>query len=219
MNEINTLNGLATGIREKHQAALDAAANAVSLAREAGELLIQAKVQVAHGQWAQWLKANVQFSERTAQGYMRLVRELPKLDDEKAQRVAVMPLRQALKAIADQDDVKVEYDPELEAYRITLDIQAAVRDWNYSTALLLDKQQGADHGQACYLLDGIEWKYTTRMECYREGLHRIAAAGLAYASPLYQAALKAVSVMEDLGRDVIELREIQAEIRKEDAHA
>lgn len=219
MNEITTLNGLANGIREKHQAALDAAANAVSLAREAGELLIQAKAQVAHGHWAQWLKANVPFSERTAQGYMRLVRELPKLDDEKAQRVAVMPLRQALKAIADQDDVKVEYDPELEAYRITLDIQAAVRDWNYSTALLLDNQQGADHGQACYLLDGIEWKYNTRMECYREGLHRIAAAGLAYASPLYQAALKAVSAMEDLGRDVIELREIQAEIRKEDAHA
>ena len=218
MNEITTLNGLATGIREKHQAALDAAANAVSLAREAGELLIQAKAQVEHGQWANWLNANVQFSERTAQGYMRLVRELPKLDDEKAQRVAVMPLRQALKAIADQDDVKVEYDPELEAFRIVMDIQSAVSDWNYSTSVLHGGQPG-DVGHACFLLDQIEWKYTTRMECYREGLHRIASSGLSYASKPYQSALKAVAVMDDLGRELMELRRIWSELNGEQIHA
>lgn len=205
MNEITTLNGLATGIREKHQAALDAAANAVSLAREAGELLIQAKAQVAHGHWADWLKANVPFSERTAQGYMRLVRELPKLDDEKAQRVADLPLRRALKAIADQDDVRLEYDPELEACRIVADIQAAVSDWNKSTSILSGTQEG-DPKHAAFLLVAVEKKHSARMECYREGLHRIAAAGVAFTSPIYQAALKAISVMEDLGREIAEVR-------------
>jgi hypothetical protein len=218
MSEITTLNGLATGIREKHQAALSAAANAVSLAREAGELLIQAKAQVEHGQWAEWLKANVPFSERTAQGYMRLVRELPKLDDEKAQRVAVMPLRKALRAIADQDDVKVEYDPQLEALRIVLDIRGAIRDWNESTSIL-DGQKNGDISHAVFLFDQLEWKCSTRMEIYREALHRIAAAGLAYASAPYQAALKAVSEMESLGKDVADIRKAQAEVRKEEAHA
>jgi hypothetical protein len=211
MNELMNLDGLAFGIRDKHQAALSAAANAVSLAREAGELLIQAKGQVAHGQWAEWLKANVPFSERTAQGYMRLVRELPKLDDEKAQRVAVMPLRKALRAIADQDDVKVEYDPQLEALRIVLDIRGAIRDWNESTSIL-DGQKNGDISHAVFLFDQLEWKCSTRMEIYREALHRIAAAGLAYASPIYQAAIRAVSEMESLARDV-------AEIRKEEANA
>ena len=211
MNELMNLEGLASGIRDKHQAALSAAANAVSLAREAGELLIKAKAQVEHGQWAEWLKANVPFSERTAQGYMRLVRELPKLDPEKAQRVAVMPLRKALRAIADQDDVRVEYDPEFEALRIVMDIRGAIRDWNESTSILSGSNDG-DMGHAVFLFNQLEWKCNARMGLYREGLHRIAAAGLAYASPIYQAAIKAVSEMESLARDVAEIRKEETNV-------
>lgn len=146
--EITTLSTLADGIRQKHQAALDTAANAVTLAREAGELLIQAKAQVDHGQWSDWLKANVQFSERTAQGYMRLAREIPKLCEEKAQHIEVFPLRQALKAISSQQDVKIEYDPELEAFRIYHDIKEAVDDWNYATSILIGVKDG-DISMAC----------------------------------------------------------------------
>lgn len=218
MNELTTLNTLAIDIKDKHQAALDAYDNAVSLAREAGELLIQAKAQVEHGQWAEWLKTNVPFSERTAQGYMRLVRELPKLDPEKAQRVAVMPLRKALRAIADQDDVKVEYDPEFEALRIVMDIRGAIRDWNESTSILSGSNDG-DMSHAVFLFNELEWKCNARMDLYREGLHRIAASGLAYASTAYQAALKAVSEMESLSRDVSEIRALGAESRQEESHA
>lgn len=216
--EITTLTTLANGIRQKHQAALDAAANAVTLAREAGELLIEAKAQVEHGQWSDWLKANVQFSERTAQGYMRLARELPKLDHEKAQHVAVLPLRQALRAISSQQDVKIEYDPELEAFRICQDINEAVIDWNYATSILIGEKDG-DISTACSFIDMIEHKHKARMGFYREGLHRIASAGLAYAHPLYQTALKAVSTMESLGHEISEIRAIQADIRSEANHA
>ena len=45
---------------------------------EAGRLLIQAKDQVGHGGWLPWLKANTSVSERTAQAYMKVARDLPK---------------------------------------------------------------------------------------------------------------------------------------------
>ena len=37
----------------------------VEQARVCGELLIQAKSQVAHGEWEAWIKANCPFSPRT----------------------------------------------------------------------------------------------------------------------------------------------------------
>ena len=205
MNAITPLPTLAQNIKEKHSAALEAATNAVNLAKEAGGLLIQAKGQVNHGEWADWLKANVAFSERTAQGYMRQARQLPKLDGEKAQRVAGLPLREALKALADREEHRVEYDPEIDAARIILDIQDAIRDWNASAAILLGEVDG-DINLALLLFHQLEWKCAVRMDCYREGLHRLASAGVSYASPLYQAALKAVSEMESLGRDLAEIR-------------
>ena len=96
----STTNSLAVEIREKHRQATECASQAVQLAREAGDLLIQAKAALPHGQWGTWVKENCDLSERTAQSYMRLSREIPKLDGAKAQRVADLPLRQALKELA-----------------------------------------------------------------------------------------------------------------------
>jgi hypothetical protein len=44
----------------------------VERAFDAGELLIEAKRQLQHGQWLPWLRDHVEISERTAQRYMRL---------------------------------------------------------------------------------------------------------------------------------------------------
>jgi hypothetical protein len=38
----------------------------------AGELLIEAKSLLKHGEWGNWLTENASFTERTAQSYMRL---------------------------------------------------------------------------------------------------------------------------------------------------
>jgi phage N-6-adenine-methyltransferase len=88
--------GLATRIRAEHEAAQSAMRSAVSHAVEAGKLLMEAKRTVGHGGWEAWVRDSCGFSERTAQGYMRLAR----LDPEKAQRVALLSLREALKALA-----------------------------------------------------------------------------------------------------------------------
>jgi hypothetical protein len=100
MNELTDSTQLAALIREKHQAAQATAAQAVELARQAGELLLQAKAQLPHGAWAAWLAEHCQIADRTARDYMRLARELPRLDAAKRRRVADLPVRQALKALA-----------------------------------------------------------------------------------------------------------------------
>jgi hypothetical protein len=43
--------------------------------RQAGQMLIEAKDQLAHGAWGRWLAKNFDLSARTAQDYMRLARE------------------------------------------------------------------------------------------------------------------------------------------------
>ena len=97
---LNELAEFAEQIRTHHEHAQAAAGKAIEHARLAGECLIQAKARIRQGKWLPWLQTNCQVSERTAQADMRLARELPKLDGAKAQRVADLPLRQAMAVLA-----------------------------------------------------------------------------------------------------------------------
>ena len=91
---------LAAGINRCIREAETAARTAVELAIEAGQQLNAAKEHVPHGQWESWLAENVEAAPRTAQAYMRLARQVPLLPAEEAQRVADLPLREAMRAIA-----------------------------------------------------------------------------------------------------------------------
>jgi hypothetical protein len=92
-----TLSDLATRIKTEHRLVGEAMTHAIA----AGNLLIDAKAKVPHGQWLSWLEANCcEISERTAQLYMRVAKELPKLDPEKAQRVADLSFRESVKQLA-----------------------------------------------------------------------------------------------------------------------
>jgi hypothetical protein len=86
----------ASAICAEHDAAQASARDAVAHAIRAGELLIDAKASLKHGEFNAWLAANVTFSERTARGYMRLAG----LDEAKRQRVADMSLRGALRSLS-----------------------------------------------------------------------------------------------------------------------
>lgn len=67
-----TLTDLAAQINANHQAAIKHATTALEHACRAGELLTQAKSQVAHGGWLEWLAANCEVSPRQAQRYMKV---------------------------------------------------------------------------------------------------------------------------------------------------
>ena len=95
-----SLNDLAVKINAEHKRAEQSAKNAIAHALKAGELLIAAKSKVEHGEWLPWLEQHCTVSERTAQAYMRIAKEWPKLDAPKAQRVADLSFRETLKALA-----------------------------------------------------------------------------------------------------------------------
>ncbi len=71
----------------------------VHAAVRAGQLLIEAKAALPHGEFEAWITSNCTVAPRTAQAYMRLATKLKTLPPAEAQRVADLPLREALKAI------------------------------------------------------------------------------------------------------------------------
>ena len=104
MDELNlmlpTLPDLAARIDAAVVEAEEHARSAVDAAVRAGRLLSEAKEQLPHGQWEQWIISNCAVAPRTAQAYMRLAARLAELPKEEAQRVADLPLRAAITAIA-----------------------------------------------------------------------------------------------------------------------
>ena len=99
-----SLPDLAADIRRAHASCVDAFGRGLRHAVEAGTLLIRAKGQVPHGAWLTWLATHCELSDRLAQKYMRVARDLPKLeaaDPANTPRVADLSLRQALDLIAE----------------------------------------------------------------------------------------------------------------------
>lgn len=100
MNKIAELKDISNEINVAHNKVVEACRSSVGHAIKAGELLIKAKSVVIHGEWGNWLKDNLILSKRTAQAYMRLAREYPKLEASNTQHVADLPLRDAIQVIS-----------------------------------------------------------------------------------------------------------------------
>ena len=100
MNQIiSNENDYAARINEEHSRAFEKAQDALNHARMAGELLIEAKGLLKHGEWGNWLAENVSFSESTAQNYMRLAKNWDRL--VKSPTVGDLGLRKALSLLSD----------------------------------------------------------------------------------------------------------------------
>lgn len=94
---------LAAAIRAEVDAAEADWRSAVDHAIRAGRFLIDAKTQVAHGEWLAWLEANFPGSEDTAERYMRLARN--------SARVRHLPsIREAVALLADHAEREEERD-------------------------------------------------------------------------------------------------------------
>lgn len=96
-----TLEDLARRINDEHHQCAEAARSTLDHALNAGALLAQAKVQVVHGQWGNWLRDHCTVSERTAQLYMKLAREWPAwLEAHKSATIADLSMTQAVALLA-----------------------------------------------------------------------------------------------------------------------
>ncbi len=89
-----------------------------------GGLLNEAKSQVPHGEWDTWLTTHCKVAPRTARAYMRLVKRLPQLPEPERQRVADLPVREAVCAIA----MKADAPPRTTAPARSSAIQIEGRD-------------------------------------------------------------------------------------------
>lgn len=108
----NSLADLAARIRAEHEAASADFNSGLRHAMTAGSLLIEAKAQIPHGEWLPWLKDRCTISERTAQAYMRVSRSFNNLDDTKAQRVADLSFRDALRSLSTTGSILNQLAPE-----------------------------------------------------------------------------------------------------------
>lgn len=94
---------LAAEILDAHNACLAAMSTALDHAKRAGDLLNSAKGQAKHGEWLPWLATNCPgISARTAQGYMRIAREWPRLAEANTKRASYLSIREALAILADE---------------------------------------------------------------------------------------------------------------------
>jgi hypothetical protein len=110
----NYLSDLAARINAEHEAAVVAIKRGIEHSIAAGELLLEAKAKVGHGNWLPWLKANCPtVSERTAQLYMRLARHREELS--KSATVADLTMKAALELLHDgasDDDIEPDDDDD-----------------------------------------------------------------------------------------------------------
>jgi hypothetical protein len=116
----NSLTDLAARIKTEHKATSDALNSSVEHSIKAGELLLEAKAQLKHGQWLPWLKDHCQISERTARLYMRVAKNKTEIGN-----VADLTVRGAVALLASPLDsfAAIAADAEIE----TLDLAAAER--------------------------------------------------------------------------------------------
>jgi len=94
--EQGRLQQLADDINTQFGLARDHWAESVKYAIKVGELLIDAKAAVRHGEWEKWVEDNCPFKIRSAQGYMKAAR-----NKEKAQALAHLGVEKVLKELAD----------------------------------------------------------------------------------------------------------------------
>jgi hypothetical protein len=102
----NSLADLAARIKAEHEAVGIALKDSVRHAIMAGELLLQAKDQVPHGQWLPWLRDHCTISERTAQLYMRVAKNRSEIEDQIRNGVADLSLNEAVALLMLSSDVR-----------------------------------------------------------------------------------------------------------------
>ena len=85
-------------INELHGKAQQHKAQMLEAARACGELLLEQKRHVLHGEWLDWLERNFEGSGRTARAYMRIARYWNVLSP-KWQSTANMSIAEALELL------------------------------------------------------------------------------------------------------------------------
>ncbi len=123
MSDSNRLPVLAASINAEHDECLAAMRQSLSHALAAGDMLIEAKELVMHGQWLPWLADNCAIPKRSAQLYMRLAKHR-ELIEEKSADIALLTIQAAVELI-DRKPTLAERLDDIEAAIVALEAELA----------------------------------------------------------------------------------------------
>lgn len=152
----NSLADLAARINAAHEAAAAALKSSVTHAMQAGELLLEAKEKVDHGEWLPWLKANFPFSDRTARLYMQIYRRREDVEAKMA-TVADLTVREAVETIA---NAKPKRPSDFEHWRDWAESFDDIEDWAEATCREPFTDYDFDKERQGYLRQTM-WKLAT----------------------------------------------------------
>ena len=114
----------------------------LSYAIEIGRRLCEAKAVLEHGKWGPWLAEQVEFSQSTAQNYMKIYErygseQISLFGDAKTETIGNLPYTKALKLLAvpdeEMDDFLAEHDVDAMSTR---ELEQAIRERDAARAEL-----------------------------------------------------------------------------------
>lgn len=105
-----TTTDIAADVNREHRLVETVKHNLVAHAIKCGELLIEAKSRLEHGEWGEWMDTHCEFSDWTAQLYMRVARDA----QANPGRVTDLPsLRSARHLLASEKEAKPDAPRQL----------------------------------------------------------------------------------------------------------
>lgn len=106
----------------------------MSYAVEIGRRLCEAKAVVPHGEWTSWLEEKVQFSQSTAQNYMKMYErfgseQVSLFNEGKSETIMNLPYTKALKLLAVPEEEMDEFMSENDVENMSVrELEQAIKD-------------------------------------------------------------------------------------------
>lgn len=113
--QLVSLDVLALRINETQASIEQAWGITLDRAREAGELLIQAKKLAGHGNWLPWLETNCHVSASMAEKYVKIAKGWDMLTGKNPEHVPNLSIRDAVKLLAKPRPAKEPEPPTIDA--------------------------------------------------------------------------------------------------------
>lgn len=170
MNEIQSIQKpqadpavLAVEIRSLQQ---QARVVVMSYAVEIGKRLCEAKAVVPHGEWGNWLEEKVQFSQSTAQNYMKMYErfgseQVSLFSDPKSEAIMNLPYTKALKLLAVPEEEMDEFLEENDVDGMsTRELEKAIRERDEAKKEAQKWKDAVNQAAANSKMEAQRWKET-----------------------------------------------------------
>jgi DNA repair exonuclease SbcCD ATPase subunit len=127
---------------------------------EIGRRLKEAKELLAHGEWLPWLEKETDFSDRTAQRYMRVFEEYGAAQlglfgpETNATTLSDLPISKALLLLSVPESDREDFAAQVDAEHLsTRELEQAIRERDEALKRAQEELQQADEGHALAMAD------------------------------------------------------------------